>query len=322
MSSAKRRHSNQEDDAALPQVKRPASSRTRLDVKEIGESSNDSKLLGPRTGVLLPMQAKNKKKTTSYIYGNYPNYYSDRRNKSKNYDSRLDVLPSHLFKDKHVLDIGCNSGNITITIAKRYHPVHIHGVDIDDTLIKKANSLLGVAYSLSDPSGTEDDTSPLDIGMRFHYFPTSMTHMFGFIALSRPATALPEGFPYNVTFEAMDWMESTVEEEQYDTVLALSISKWIHIHRGDEGIKDFFKRAFKVLKPGGVFVLEPQRYESYARRAKLSEDTQNVYEEITLHPEDYQMYLLNEIGFKQVEELGTSENENKGFERPLYLYTK
>lgn len=51
----------------------------------------------------------------------------------------------------------------------------------------------------------------------------------------------------------------------------LSITKWIHIHHGDDGIKRFFRKIFKALKPGGTFVLEPQEYSTYERRAKLLE---------------------------------------------------
>jgi len=38
--------------------------------------------------------------------------------------------------------------------------------------------------------------------------------------------------------------------EEYDVILALSISKWIHLNWGDEGIKRFFKRTFKNLNRG------------------------------------------------------------------------
>lgn len=52
---------------------------------------------------------------------------------------------------------------------------------------------------------------------------------------------------------------------------SLSITKWIHLHNGDEGMKEFFHKAYKSLKPGGIFVVEPQEYETYARRRRESE---------------------------------------------------
>lgn len=39
---------------------------------------------------------------------------------------------------KRVLDIGCNTGLITIQIAQRFHPYRVTGVDIDEDLIAGA----------------------------------------------------------------------------------------------------------------------------------------------------------------------------------------
>ena len=44
-----------------------------------------------------------------------------------------------------------------------------------------------------------------------------------------------------------------------------SITKWIHLNDGDDGLRNFFKRAFDCLRPGGVFVLEPQEWDTYAK---------------------------------------------------------
>lgn len=57
---------------------------------------------------------------------------------------------------------------------------------------------------------------------------------------------------------------------EYDFVLALSITKWIHLNHGDDGLKRFFKKIFLNLKPGGCLLLEPQSWSSYKKKAKLS----------------------------------------------------
>ena len=49
----------------------------------------------------------------------------------------------------------------------------------------------------------------------------------------------------------------------------LSITKWIHLNDGDEGIRTFFRRAYEVLRPGGVFILEPQEWDSYAKARRM-----------------------------------------------------
>jgi 7SK snRNA methylphosphate capping enzyme len=48
-----------------------------------------------------------------------------------------------------------------------------------------------------------------------------------------------------------------------------SLSKWIHINDGDEGLIKFFERVYAVLNPGGHFALEPQSWESYAKAKRL-----------------------------------------------------
>ena len=49
----------------------------------------------------------------------------------------------------------------------------------------------------------------------------------------------------------------------------LSVSKWIHLNNGDEGLLAFFRRVFSVLRPGGSFILEPQEWESYHKAKRM-----------------------------------------------------
>jgi 7SK snRNA methylphosphate capping enzyme len=104
-------------------------------------------------------------------------------------------------------------------LAKKYNIASILGVDIDDSLISKANTNLRVAYSLNNPN-TNDNA--IDLSLRFHYFPQSMTNMFGMMPMSLPPTQQHgKGFPFNVHFEAMDWTKQKVDKyNQYDTILA------------------------------------------------------------------------------------------------------
>jgi 7SK snRNA methylphosphate capping enzyme len=60
------------------------------------------------------------------------------------------------------------------------------------------------------------------------------------------------------------------QKPEYDVVLLLSTTKWIHLNWGDEGLKRAFRRIFCALKPGGIFILEPQEYKSYLKKKKLT----------------------------------------------------
>ena len=83
----------------------------------------------------------NKKKREDFKYGNYQNYYNKRLGLGQQQtDLRLEMLAAHpeYFRNKSVLDIGCNSGFITINFAKQLLPAAILGIDIDGGLIDKA----------------------------------------------------------------------------------------------------------------------------------------------------------------------------------------
>ena len=60
------------------------------------------------------------------------------------------------------------------------------------------------------------------------------------------------------------------QTEEYDVILALSLTKWIHLNWGDVGIKRFFQKVYRHLRPGGRFILEPQPFSSYSKRKKLT----------------------------------------------------
>lgn len=143
----------------------------------------------------------------------------------------------------------------------------------------------------------EDDKTLPSSRARWNHFPMSMAHLFDplpIIPLNTSSTR-PTAFPHNVIFRTGDWATAGIREdaEGYDVVLAcvscrysffkkrvnylltclrpsrLSITKWIHLHGGDEGLLSFFRRIHSVLVKNGILVLEPQGWEGYAKAKRM-----------------------------------------------------
>ena len=117
-----------------------------------------------------------------------------------------------------------------------------------------------------------------------------------------------------------------------DTFYSLSVSKWIHLNGGDDGLMEFFTRVFSTLHPSGRFILEPQPWSSYAKASRMSDELKQSYNSLKLRPDDFERVLLQDIGFQKMERLGKAEAEadkggegekaTSGFERPLHVYYK
>lgn len=62
--------------------------------------------------------------------------------------------------------------------------------------------------------------------------------------------------------------------------ISLSITKWIQLHGGDDGLKSFFKKVYHSLAEGGAFILEiysdEQKTKQTNVRSKANNDHQLV----------------------------------------------
>jgi len=252
-------------------------------------------------GVSLKREFLGKKKFDEYKYGNYKNYYTKRLGPGEEKtDLRLSLLEEHpeCFRNKKVLDIGCNSGFVTINFAKQLLPKSVLGIDIDGTLIEKARRDLN--RERVEPEVTDEELVALN----------------------------------SVSFRKANYIlkDSSLlqlEKPQYDAILCLSITKWIHLNFGDDGIKFLFQRIYKQLNPNGILILEAQPFSTYKKRSRLSPEIQHNYKAIQLLPQHFEAFLMSEqVGFDEswcIADKDIMEKETKlakGFQRPLQVFVK
>ncbi|XP_016923438.3 U6 snRNA methylphosphate capping enzyme Amus [Drosophila suzukii] len=230
-------------------------------------------------------------KDHNFTYGNYKHYYG-KRILDKNFrDIRLDVLGTQpdLFRGKQLLDIGCNSGHLSIQIAKTFEAKSLVGLDIDRGLVKDAQNTISHLKRQAGPG---------------------------------------QGFPHNIRFVQGNYVLEDdvlleIERPQFDVILCLSVTKWIHLNFCDSGLKQAFRRMYLQLRPGGQLILEPQSFDGYKRRKKLSEQIRENYNSIKFRPEQFTEYLIGpEVGFDKMELMGTPEHCEAGFKRPIQIFTK
>lgn len=65
-----------------------------------------------------------------------------------------------------------------------------------------------------------------------------------------------------------------------DAHCRLSITKWIHLNQGDNGLIAFFRKIHRVLHDGGHLVLEPQAWESYTKAKRMAEVSMLLFHNI------------------------------------------
>lgn len=261
-----------------------------------------------------------------FMYGNYRNYYGSRRsgaikdseavNGDKESetvkDERLKCIDIDWIKNKRILDIGCNSGAISIELAQYFNVSSVVGVDIDPNLVASARFALQKARSRAKLLH--------DRSVDWNYFPVSCSTIFNHIPILNDPDA-PDILS-NVSFRCGDWVHEPQElQEKFQVIFALSISKWIHLNNGDQGIRRFFRRVYDSLDEGGLFILEPQSFEGYGKRAGLSCEMRDHYMSIKFFPDDFLPFLINKIGFTLLDTRHPPHASN-GFQRDLHILQK
>lgn len=182
-------------------------------------------------------------------FGNFINYYQ-----FNSAEDRIKLLPTHLWNSQLpdstcfvVLDVGCNAGNLT-QLLYEYLKKHIKleifilGIDLDPILIKRANE--------------------------------------------------HNAYPNNVVYECIDIMSASDscfkgylqmhDKLLFDAIFCLSITMWIHLNHGDDGLIEFLSKMKQMTQ---FLIIEPQPWRCYTtalRRLKRANHMFNKFKELKI----------------------------------------
>ena len=127
------------------------------------------------------------------------------------------------------------------------------------------------------------------------------------------------------TFRAGNVLELALEDGAWDTVLCLSVVKWIHLNFGDDGLKRFFKACQRALAPGGLLILEPQPWRSYGQAFRKQDlaSAPGIHRpaDLKIKPVEFKN-ILKGLGFELVAVDVSSAARQAFHKRPILVFKK
>lgn len=180
-----------------------------------------------------------------HVYGNFRSYYDFHPA-----ETRMTLLPEGCFRiiwersgsqpTFHLLDVGCNEGDLSMALFARARselPSHVRlvllGIDIDPTLIERANAKF---------QGEGHDKVSFSVG-----------DVLSEVQLARAFAGLGDPSPLPLVFHFIS---------------LFSVIMWLHINHGTAGLMRFLDRISRLVSPLGSVLVEIQGAKSYKTAAK------------------------------------------------------
>ena len=241
----------------------------------------------------------------SYRYGNYDRYYGYRVGETME-DHRLEALRDEWFRGKRACDVGCNDGLFSLSLVGAFAPASCVCLDIDDDLVRAAQRKLealrrhSAAQACAAERG-EGEGALADAGQAFG----------------------------GVEFRRANAVEFDFGNEKFDVILLLSVTKWIHLNFGDDGVKTVLRKCRDALVPGGSLIIEPQPWKSYKSTLRkkingvpvLPDECKANLAAIEFRPDAFAAHLLGrDGGFASAERLRPAGTA--AFDREIFRFIK
>ncbi|XP_026756952.2 probable RNA methyltransferase CG11342 [Galleria mellonella] len=212
-------------------------------------------------------------------YGNFINYYSFHSAKQRIENLHPNMFPSLSPNEPLLcLDIGCNTGELTqelyLYLKTIYtNKIHILAIDIDHNLIQRAHE-------------------------------TNINTNISFAALN---------VMNETKYEIIKKFLTHHKRKLFDIIFCFSVTMWIHLNNGDEGLKKFLG----ILKEcSRSVIIEPQPWSCYRnaqRRIKKSGGNFPLYEKLKIRSnvELTIEQILTEKSYKKIYESTNSSWNRK-----------
>lgn len=228
-------------------------------------------------------------------HGNFINYYD-----FNSAPERCDLLPidDELWKTSSdetqepylVLDVGCNAGNFTqllydfLTEKKPGRKIIIHGVDIDSNLINRAIEANKYKENV------------------FYSSFNVMNYANGDNSISNHL--------------------KSYAKQQFDVVCCFSITMWIHLNNGDDGLVQFLDFMAQLSE---ILIIEPQPWKCYqnaVRRMKRAgaQDTFPLFATLKIR-NDVETVIKDYLKYKKQLEI-IYESDPTKWKRKICFYKR
>lgn len=185
--------------------------------------------------------------TNGHHFGNFKNYYNFHP-----INERTSRFPTGLFRSIwnchgkpqkfFILDIGCNEGNLSMELLQLAQKELIEiecfllGVDLDTELIRRANE-------------------------KFETNPWCQFSVYNIMKNYSDSCLAEKSYTSNDVVDVINSYIKKHEIMHFSLVTCFSITMWIHMNYGDDGLHFFLDSA--VSFTGGSLLLEPQPWKCY-----------------------------------------------------------